>query len=274
MAPWQDFYRAGGNAFGVLGPFYGPQGHRGRDFIHSAGTAVPAYRRGTVVKVEFSSAIGRCVVVEMKGDRFAGWAHLRDVRVRVGDTVDPGDTIGHVAGAGDDPGTSWAGAHSHTTLGRSAESIFSGAVEDPMRLIQPAIDGSDVAGIFDGEDDMFNDADRNRMNNIWAGLFKGASIEVDEGVVKKFNYGVLPIVAHNQTLIAQQSARIAALEEALAQLAQGTGVQLDQGRIDAVVDATNTARRSDNRLPVIEDVDNVDGVEVLNARRVDEPSDG
>ncbi|MFE5673182.1 M23 family metallopeptidase [Agromyces sp. NPDC056523] len=270
VVEWQDFYRAGGNAFGKLGPFYGPGGHRGRDFVHDAGTAVPAYLRGTVVKIQTSTAIGRCVVVRLDEGRFAGWAHLREIEVSINDTVRPGDTIARVAGANDSPGSSWDGAHSHTTLGPNEDSIFSGAVENPMNLITPAL----IAAGARGEEDMFSDIDRNRLNNVWAGLFKGASVEVDEGVVKRFAYGVLPIVAHNQTLIAQQSARIAALEEALSQLAQGTGVQLDQGRIDDVVNAVNDARKKDFRRPVVEDLDSVDGIEVMNAGESGEPADG
>jgi hypothetical protein len=207
-------------------------------------------------------------VVELDEGRFAGWAHVKDVVVAVGRRVDPGDTIAHVAGRNDAPGTAWNGAHAHTTLGPNRDSIFSGRVEDPMNLIRPALAGASAAAIaFGVEDDMFSDADRNRINNIWAGLFKGASVEVDPGVVKKFNYGVLPIVAHNQKLIGALSARVAALEEAVAQLASGTGVSLDQGRIDDVVDATNNARLTDNRLPAIEELDNIDGVDVI---RLDE----
>jgi hypothetical protein len=176
--------------------------------------------------------------------------------------VAPGDTIAHVAGRNDSPGTLWNGAHAHTTLGTEEGSIISGHVEDPMQLIRPAIAGA-FAIIDTVEDDMFGDTDRNRMNNIWAGLFKGASVEVDPGVVKKFNYGILPIVAHNQDLIAAQSARIAALEEAVAQLASATGVSLDQSRIDDVVDATNNARRNDNRLPVSDELDLIEGVDVI-----------
>jgi hypothetical protein len=266
MADWQDFYRTRGNAFGILpsSQFYGPQGHRGKDFVHGAGTAIPAYEPGRVVAVTGSSVLGRCVVVRLDEGRFAGWAHVKSVVVAVGDRVAAGDTIAHVAGRNDSPGSAWNGAHAHTTLGGNQDSIFSGRVEDPMRLIGPAIAGVMATIVAGGvEDDMFGDTDRNRMNNIWAGLYKGASVEVDPGVVKKFNYGILPIVAHNQDLIAAQSARIAALEEAVAQLASATGVSLDQSRIDDVVDATNNARRNDNRLPVSDELDIIEGVDVI-----------
>lgn len=267
MAGWQDFYRTRGNAFGILpnSQFYGPQGHRGKDFVHGAGTPIPVYADGRVAAITGSPVLGRCVVVRLDEGRFAGWAHVRGIVVGEGDRVRAGDTIAHVAGAGDSPGSAWAGAHAHTTLGSDEGSIFSGRVEDPMRLIGPAISGAIAAVLM--EDDMFSDRDRNRMNNIWAGLFQGASVEVDPGVVKRFNYGVLPIVAHNQDLIAKQSARIAALEEKVAQLASGTGVSFDEGRISDVVEAEDHARRTDNRLPVSDELDNIDGVDVI---RLDE----
>ncbi|KZE92172.1 hypothetical protein AVP42_02774 [Agromyces sp. NDB4Y10] len=270
MAEWQDFYRAPGGAFGILpnSQFYGPQGHRGKDFIHGAGTPIPAYLPGRVASLPRSSVLGRCVVVELDEGRFAGWAHVRGIAVSVGTRVRPGDTLAHVAGAGDSPGTAWAGAHAHTTLGRSVDSIFSGRVEDPMGLIRPAI-SSAAPAILMVEDDMFSDSDRTRMNNIWAGLFSGASVETDPGVVRRFNYGVLPIVAHNQTLIAQQAARIAALERAVAELAVSTGARIEPPPVLDIPEPP-FAEPMMPELPVSVEVDNVDGIEVLNARGGDE----
>ncbi|MDF0513088.1 M23 family metallopeptidase [Agromyces sp. H3Y2-19a] len=261
---WQEFYRAGGNAFGILpnSRYYGPQGHRGRDFIHDRGTPIPAYRAGRVDAIEHSQFLGTCVIVRLDEGRFAGWAHAMRVVVDVGDDIGPGDTIAHIAGREDDPGESWDGAHSHTTLGPAASSIFEGTVEDPMRLIGPAIGiESVIAGLK--EDDMFENSDRNRLNNVWAGLFSGASVEID-GVVKRFNYGVLPIVAHNQTLIAQQAGRIAALEEAIAQLSAGTDVSLDVSRIDDARLNGIDEFANQNALPLSVELDHIDGVDVVN----------
>lgn len=263
---WQDFYTTAGNDFGILpnSQFYGPQGHRGKDFAHSTGTPIPAYASGTVAMIETSGFLGRCVVVKLTSSGlFAGWAHTKNIVVRVGDSVAPGDTIAHVAGANDQPGSSWAGSHAHTTLGSSAESIFSGRVQDPMRLIRPAIGGLSIASTL-VEDDMFENSDRNRLNNVWAGLFSGASVEIDGGV-KRFNYGVLPIVAHNQTLIAQQAGRIAALEEAIAQLAAGTNVVLDDVRIGSMRDLGIDEFANQNALPISDELDNIDGVDVIRA---------
>jgi hypothetical protein len=259
---WQDFYTAPGGDFGILpnSQFYGPQGHRGKDFIHGAGTPIPVYAHGTVVSIPHSGFLGRCVVVRLDEGRFAGWAHVTNVAVGVGAKVKPGDTIAHVAGAGDDPGQSWAGAHSHTTLGVSEDSIFSGAVQDPMRLITPAIQGLLTARLK--EDDMFEMEDRNRLDNIWAGLYRGASVEID-GAVKRFNYGVLPIVAHNQTLIALQAGRIAALEEMVAQLTSGMNVSLDADRIESARKGGVDEIERRNSEPISVEVDNIDGIDVM-----------
>ncbi|HEY1106252.1 M23 family metallopeptidase [Agromyces endophyticus] len=259
---WQEFYRAGGNEFGILpnSRYYGPQGHRGRDFIQPRGTPIPAYLPGRVESIEHSQFIGTCVIVHLDEGRFAGWAHTMRVAVDAGDRVAPGDTIAEVAGRFDDPGESWDGEHSHTTLGPFASSIFEGAVEDPMHLIGPAIGAGFIAAGLGN--DMFENTDRDRLGNVWAGLFTGASVEID-GVVKRFNYGVLPIVAHNQTLIAQQAGRIAALEEMVAQLTAASNVSLDLTRVEAARIGGVDDFANQNTMPVSEELDNIDGVDVI-----------
>lgn len=257
---WQDFYLAAGGDFGILpnSRFYGPRGHRGKDYQHDAGTPIPAYEHGTIVNIEHSSFIGWCVVVRLDDGRFAGWAHVTNAPLGLGAEVQPGTTIGHVAGADDDPGSSWAGAHSHTTLGPSADSIFQGVVEDPVPRIDAAIGGIHPAFL---EDDMYTQQDRTRDENIYAGLYKGASVQID-GRTQKFNYGILPIVAHNQTLIREQSGRIAELEAMVAQLVSAHDVELD---MDAVNRAGEEGRRTaENDLPVSEELDNIEGIDVQN----------
>ena len=143
---WQSIYQQPGNAFGIKDPrFYGPQGHRGKDYVNAAGTWVFAYAAGVVTKVQRSSYIGLCVVVRLDNGQYAGWAHLRGVVVSVGDRVGPGTHIAEVAGASDSPGSTWAGAHIHTTLGPSNESIFEGTVYDPAPGIASAIAGGGAA---------------------------------------------------------------------------------------------------------------------------------
>lgn len=70
--------------------------------------------------------------------------------------------------------------------------------------------------------------------NTWAGVWDGGS---HEG--QKFKYGILPIVAHNQTLIASQSAQIKALVGAIAALSKGEA--LDEAKLLAGVQAAAEA---------------------------------
>lgn len=146
MSALADCYASLSNPFGVRGPLYGPQGHRGADYRRGAGQAVLAYERCTVVLVEWSRFIGWCVSARLADGRYAGWAHGRPPLVRVGQALNAGDRVFDVAGAADDPGVTWAGAHIHTTLGPSAESIFAGTVFDPAPRIAAALGGSVPAG--------------------------------------------------------------------------------------------------------------------------------
>lgn len=75
------------------------------------------------------------------------------------------------------------------------------------------------------EDDMFEEKDRavliealTEIRNTKAGVWTGGT---SNG--KTFNYGILPIVAHNQTLIGRQSVQINALTAAVSTLAVAKG---------------------------------------------------
>lgn len=126
------------NRFAVRGQFYGVAGHRGQDFAAARGAPIPAYEHGIVVyNPPWSRYIGWCTVIRLDDGKYAGWAHLiGGTRLPVGTEVWRDTTIGAVAGAADDPGSSWDGAHVHTTLGANEESIFSGVVYDPLPRIQ------------------------------------------------------------------------------------------------------------------------------------------
>lgn len=72
--------------------------------------------------------------------------------------------------------------------------------------------------------------------NTKAGVWTGGAATID-GVAQKFNYGVLPIAAHNQRLIAAQTAALSELTKQLAANAGG-GVAVDYARIEkAIADA-------------------------------------
>lgn len=142
---WQDFYAHWGNTFGITGPFYGPQGHRGSDVTSvSDGEIIPAYRAGVVVKVQYSSYLGTVVVVQADADGFFdGYCHAREYTlVKVGDRVAPGRGLGYVAGFGDRHGSSWDAPHCHLTRSDHVEGVFSGTVLDPRPTVLAAVAAS------------------------------------------------------------------------------------------------------------------------------------
>lgn len=145
---WQDFYRQPGGDFGILpnSQYYGPQGHRGKDYQNPRSAAIPAYEHGIVVRIWYSSYIGWVVTVQLDDGLFASWAHTRDIQVGVGWELWPGTTVAYVAGADDNPGSTWGGEHSHTTLGPSVASVFEGTVYDPEPRITAAINGVSGSG--------------------------------------------------------------------------------------------------------------------------------
>lgn len=105
------------------------------------------------------------------------------------------------------------------------------------------------------EDDMFDDDDRKllkevltEIRNTKAGVWTGGT-----SGGRKFNYGILPIVAHNQTLIAQQSGRIAAIEEVVEQLAKSKGAVLDMKAVAKA--AEQGAKQALKGLTLTADVD-------------------
>jgi hypothetical protein len=96
---------------------------------------------------------------------------------------------------------------------------------------------------------MFTEQDRalllqikNELLNTKAGVWTGGRVKLD-GVVQEFRCGVLPIVAHNQRLIAQQAGQIAALQAIVEQLTVTQNVSLDMG---AVRDAAERGARDAN----------------------------
>lgn len=136
----QTTYAREGNAFGLKDPrFYGPNGHRGQDYNAAAGSEIVAYESGTIVKIQFSTYIGWCIVMRSDVDgAFLGWAHTYSAKVAVNQRVSAGKVLGLVAGNNNQPGSTWAGAHIHTTRGPSVESIFNGTVWDPRPHINAA----------------------------------------------------------------------------------------------------------------------------------------
>jgi murein DD-endopeptidase MepM/ murein hydrolase activator NlpD len=133
----QQFYSNIGVRFGVHGPFYGPQGHRGQDFPHADGTPTPAWEAGTVENIQHSTVIGTVVVLRLHDGKFSGYAHLKaNPPVRIGQAIALGQIIGFTAGYEDQHGTAWSGPHLHTTLGATGAAVFAGIVYDPLPRIE------------------------------------------------------------------------------------------------------------------------------------------
>lgn len=133
-------YAREGNAFALKDPrFYGPNGHRGQDYYAAEGSPITSYESGVIRKIQFSTYLGWCIVLESDIDgAFHGWAHTYAPKVKVGQWVPANMTLGLVAGRNNQPGSTWDGAHIHTTRGPSVESIFNGTVWDPRPHINAA----------------------------------------------------------------------------------------------------------------------------------------
>lgn len=145
-------YSRPGTPFGAPGEFYTPGvGHRGQDYYASAGSPVVAYEDMTIEYVGRTSGLGTVLGARLAADgKHAGWAHLRNVRSFANGWVPAGTQFAEVAGAGDSPGSLWAGAHIHTTLTPVSSSSFAAAngntpLEDPAPRIAAA-PGSASAG--------------------------------------------------------------------------------------------------------------------------------
>lgn len=143
MTTWRQFYAPArqGNAFGIKGPFYGPQGHRGQDYRAAVHESIPNYvpKGARCVLNGHSSVLGNYTVLR-RGLMFYGWAHLLiGSRPDVGAIVPQGGSVGKAAGPQDDHGSAWSGAHCHTTRGLTLMHIVYGAVLNPVTAIKAAL---------------------------------------------------------------------------------------------------------------------------------------
>lgn len=126
-----------GNRFGIQdGDNYGPQGHRGVDFLARVGTPIPAIANGHVERVLWSNVLGNVTVLRhyLHGDDndvYSGYAHQSAALVRVGQDVRIGQPIGEVGATG----SAATGPHLHLTLSRHELGVISGAVVDPVAYI-------------------------------------------------------------------------------------------------------------------------------------------
>lgn len=216
-----------------------PSSEPGVDYACGFGTPVRAPADGTIERIHDSPAGGggRAILLRT-GDDWHRALHLSRIDVVRGDRVVQGQVIGR-SGASARGSEHGVGSHLHWTFWRAR------GANVPV----PGISGTDdfegivdldlaAVAAFDKEDDMFTDEDRallikvrNEIMNTHAGIWSGGRATID-GQVSVFNYGVLPIVARNQMLIARLAGQIAALQNVVDQLTSSNDVVLDQVAVD------------------------------------------
>lgn len=105
--------------------------HRGHDFAPGADKPIPAIADGKVVDEGYSHAVGYWVEIK-HGEVYATYCHMRaESRLREGDRVDRGDTVGHVGSTGNGV----TGAHLHLAMSVVQGGGLAGNVIDPVAYI-------------------------------------------------------------------------------------------------------------------------------------------
>jgi hypothetical protein len=195
-----------------------PAIHYGQDYGWGGGDAIYAARGGRVKSYGYVGAYGNRLVIDHGGGWETWYCHTSSKTVPVGTNVAAGQQI------------AWMGATGNVTAKHlHFELRVNGAARDP----EPYFASSDTSGggttpiptpTPEEEDDMFSQSDRDKLNWTHGMLAYGGSIGG-----KTFNYGVLPIVAHNQTLIAEIKGQNAAMAKAIASIGMG---QIDMEAIE------------------------------------------
>ncbi|MFE4600220.1 peptidoglycan DD-metalloendopeptidase family protein [Kitasatospora indigofera] len=83
-----------GTAYGVAGSMWSSGHHTGADFVAATGTPLKAVAAGTVVKAGPGGAYGNEVEIKLADGKYAQYAHLSSIGVKVGQTVTVGQQIG------------------------------------------------------------------------------------------------------------------------------------------------------------------------------------
>ncbi|PVE94985.1 hypothetical protein DC434_13755 [Microbacterium sp. TPD7012] len=244
----------------------------GTDFFCPIGTPVLAPANGRIYDTGNSivPATGRWVGVDLdNGMRFRAM-HLSSIR-RASGFVRRGEVLGWSGASGyGEEDWSWnvaetGGAHTHVTLWPTHASNF-GYDRNGRPYTVDFMDYADTSGSASGgggdEDDMSARAEQ-QIDAVYKALFGPNNGETATtsplgwqnvyGDVQSSAYGLLPIVIHNQTLIASQAGRLAAIEEVVEQLAQGSGAVLDMNAISAA--AERGAKKALDGLVLTADVE-------------------
>lgn len=228
--------------------------HRGTDFSHTFGR-VRAIAAGRVVVVGTPPGwLGGGTQVWIQHDGFFSKSlHMvsGSPAVRVGDWVSAAQDLGEMG----ETGTA-TDVHLHFEIAPGAVHYRNTGQVDPVPFITSRLAstaGGSAGGSAGEEDDMYTDADRKRDQNtakradaVYAAVFGARNLTGKDdpiqwvnrgGGTQLANYGLLAIDIHTQTLVAQQSGRIAAIEEVVEQLAKGSGAVLDMKAISAAAEA-------------------------------------
>lgn len=130
-----------GNRFGVHDvvngrDLYGPQGHRGTDFVVAANTPVPAIANAVVEDVVRTTGLGNVVILRhylhgAGNDVYSFSCHLNVALVRKDQPVSKGAIIGRAGMTG----TQATGPHLHLAMSHNNEGGISGEVFDPLAFI-------------------------------------------------------------------------------------------------------------------------------------------
>ncbi|MQS15407.1 peptidoglycan DD-metalloendopeptidase family protein [Streptomyces kaniharaensis] len=83
-----------GEAYGVAGSMWASGHHTGQDFVASTGTPLLAVANGVVVKAGNGGAYGNEVEIKLADGKYAQYAHLSVIGVKIGQTVTVGQQLG------------------------------------------------------------------------------------------------------------------------------------------------------------------------------------
>jgi len=132
-APTTSFPIDGAHRYG--GPvtrFGGGRGHQGTDVFADCGTRLRAAAAGRVRDAKFHGSAGHYVVISTASGRDHVYAHLRiPSRLKAGDRVAAGDTIGSVG----DSGNAWD-CHLHFETWTAPGWYAGGRPVDPLPLLK------------------------------------------------------------------------------------------------------------------------------------------
>jgi murein DD-endopeptidase MepM/ murein hydrolase activator NlpD len=134
VAPGAVFPVAGATHFGDATTYFGGgRGHRGQDVFADCGTPMVAAAAGKVLDAKYEGGAGNYLVVETSEGRSHVYMHLRlPARVKEGDHVEAGQTIGSVG----DTGNAWD-CHLHFEVWTAPGWYRGGHPIDPLPFLKP-----------------------------------------------------------------------------------------------------------------------------------------